>query len=75
MATPRYRSATFEDQNVSVARAISAIQGCLPLDVTPGLGGAIADRQIFFGDIGLDVPTIGMVCFLFKEIDDAQVRS
>ncbi len=40
-----------EDQNLFGARAISAIQGCLPLDVTPGPGGAIANRQIFFGVI------------------------
>jgi hypothetical protein len=35
-----------DDQKLFVAGVISAIDGCLPLDVTPGLGGAIAGRPI-----------------------------
>ena len=34
------------DQKLFVAAVISAIDGCLPLDITPGLGGAIAGRPI-----------------------------
>jgi hypothetical protein len=33
-------------QRLFLAGVISAIDGCLPLDVTPGLGGAIAGRPI-----------------------------
>ena len=35
-----------EDQKLFIAGVISAIDGCLPLKVTPGLGGAIAGRPI-----------------------------
>ena len=35
-----------DDQKLFVADVISAIDSCLPLDVTPGLGGAIAGRPI-----------------------------
>jgi hypothetical protein len=34
------------DQKLFLAAVFSAIDGCLPLDVTPGLGGAIAGRPI-----------------------------
>jgi len=34
------------DQKLFLAGVISAIDGCLPLDITPGLGGAIAGRPI-----------------------------
>ena len=34
------------DQRLFLAGVISAIDGCLPLDITPGLGGAIAGRPI-----------------------------
>jgi hypothetical protein len=37
-----------DDQKRFVAGAIAAIEACLPLDVTPGLGGAIAGRPIAF---------------------------
>jgi hypothetical protein len=35
-----------DDQKLFLAAVISAIDGCLPLAVTPGLGGAIAGRPI-----------------------------
>ena len=35
-----------DDQKKFVANVVSAIDGCLPLDITPGLGGAIAGRPI-----------------------------
>ncbi|MBV8103380.1 MAG: hypothetical protein JO223_01900 [Hyphomicrobiales bacterium] len=34
------------DQRLFLAGVLSAIDGCLPLDVTPSLGGAIAGRPI-----------------------------
>jgi hypothetical protein len=34
------------DQRLFVGAVVSAIDGCLPLDITPGLGGAIAGRPI-----------------------------
>jgi hypothetical protein len=37
-----------DDQKRFVAGAIAAIESCLPLDVTPGLGGAIAGHPIAF---------------------------
>jgi len=35
-----------DDQELFLAAVISAIDGCLPLAITPGLGGAIAGRPI-----------------------------
>ena len=35
-----------DDQRLFLAAVITAIDGCLPLAVTPGLGGAIAGRPI-----------------------------
>ena len=35
-----------DDQKLFLAAVISAIDGCLPLGITPGLGGAIAGRPI-----------------------------
>ncbi len=35
-----------DDQKLFLAAVITAIDGCLPLAVTPGLGGAIAGRPI-----------------------------
>jgi hypothetical protein len=34
------------DQRLFVGAVVSAIDGCLPLDITPGLGGAIAGRPL-----------------------------
>jgi hypothetical protein len=35
-----------DDQRLFLAAVIAAIDGCLPLAITPGLGGAIAGRPI-----------------------------